>query len=59
MKYKCVTCFKHVCNRPKGSLNIFEDKVGYEEDPPKRVSRCYGCQNVSIESSREYQKKGA
>ena len=49
---KCVRCFKSVCNRPNCSLNISEDEAGYQEDPPKCVSRCYGCQNVSTESSK-------
>ena len=46
-----------MCNRSECSLNISEDKFGYEEDTPKRVSKCYGCQNVPTESSKEYPEK--
>ena len=49
---KCVRYFKSVYNRTNCSLNISEDKAGYREDSPKCVSRCYGCQNVSRESSK-------
>ena len=63
MANKCTSCtlethckflrfFKPVCNRPNCSLNISEDGAGYQEDSPKRVSRCYGCQNLSTESSK-------
>ena len=46
-----------MCNRPKCFLNVSEDEVGYQEDPPKRMPRCYGCQNGLTESSKQYQKK--
>ena len=45
--YECASCFKHgVQNRPECSFNVSEDEGGYQEDSPKRMSRCYGCQNV-------------
>ena len=33
--HKCLSCFKHGWNRSECSLNVFEDEVGYQEDPPK------------------------
>ena len=55
--YECVSCFKHLHNRLEYSLNVSEDEAGYQEDSPKWVSRSCGCQNVSRESSKQYQEK--
>ena len=38
--YQCVKCMKAVCSPPTCSTNVSEDTEDYQEDPPKRVSKC-------------------
>ena len=41
--YQCVKCMKAVCNRPTCSTSVSEDTESYQEDLPKRVSKCNNC----------------
>ena len=34
---------KAVCNHPTCSASVSEDAKGYQEDPPKQVSKCDDC----------------
>ena len=53
--YQCVTCMKAVCNHPTCSTSVSDDTEGYQEDPPKRVSKCNNC--VKSEYPKVHAKK--
>ena len=53
--YQCVECMKAVCSRPTCSSSVSEDTECYQEDLPKRVSKCNNC--VKSKDTKVYPKK--
>ena len=46
---------KAVCNRRTCSTSVSENTEGYQEDPPKQVSKCNNC--VKSKDPKVYTKK--